>query len=102
MAEFVFEPPLLLRRGVTVRTLNDAGGEWKAFLHDQVVGIATAAGIGVIDLQFAFRDQSDPWSFFPSSGGHYNSKGHQFIGAKIVEAIRTQRLLSPATTANAK
>jgi hypothetical protein len=72
-------------------------------LHDQVLGIAAAAGIPVIDLQYAFHDQYDPWSFFPPRGdGHYSAKGHKFIGQKIVEAIRTRRLLPPATTENTR
>jgi hypothetical protein len=72
-------------------------------LHDQVIGVATAAGIPVIDLQYAFHDQPDPWSFFPPTGdGHYAARGHRFIGEKIVEAIRTRGLLPAAAAANAK
>ena len=72
-------------------------------LHDQVVGIAAAAGIPVIDLQYAFHDQSDPWSFFPpNASGHYTAKGHKFVGEKIVEAIRARRLLPAAAAASAE
>ena len=72
-------------------------------LHDQVIGIAKAAGIPVIDLQYAFHDQPEPWSFFPPRGdGHYTARGHKFVGEKIVDAIRTLRLLPPAATATAK
>jgi hypothetical protein len=72
-------------------------------LHDRIIGVATAAGIPVIDLQYAFHDQPDPWSFFPPTGdGHYATRGHKFIGEKIVEAIRTRGFLPAAAAESAE
>jgi hypothetical protein len=73
------------------------GVEASFTLHDEIVDIAKAAGLDVIDLQFAFINHPDPFSFFPDPPGHYNAKGHKYIADRLIEAI-TKRGLLPRNT----
>ena len=54
----------------------------------QIITIVKRSGISLIDLDHAFRAQSDPLALFPFRRlGHYNEKGHRLVGDEVIQSI---------------
>lgn len=65
-----------------------SGGSPYTRARDDVLGIVTALGLPVIDLEPAFRDGGAPLSLFPFQRFiHYNERGHDLVARTILQAI---------------
>jgi hypothetical protein len=89
--------PLLSNKGTLDKNIMAAYA-----VRGKVLEIARSLGIDVIDLEHAFDDQPDPFSYFPLRPVHYSVKGHMFIADKIIEAINKKKLLHTTLSANDK
>ena len=54
-----------------------------------VLQAVNKAGVPVIDLHLAFREQKDPLALFPLRlpQGHYTADGHRLVAREVLRAI---------------
>ena len=69
---------------------------WSAArLKPEILKMLSELGLDVIDIEAAFRKESDPLDLFPFKlQGHYNSKGYAVVAAEIMRYLEAQGISS--------
>ena len=68
---------------------------WKRYMQrgsntgrPAVLQAVNKAGVRVVDVHLAFREQEDPLALFPLGlPGHYNEEGHRLVAAAVLKSI---------------
>ena len=65
---------------------------WSAArIKPEILDMVSESGIDVIDIEPAFRRESDPLELFPFKlQGHYNSKGYAVVADEITRYLETR------------
>ena len=70
-------------------------GSWGKAKRRDVLAMAGALGLPIIDIDPAFQAHGDPLSLFPfRATGHYAEAGHQVVADEVVKALLARHLLA--------